>query len=86
MPLSKTELTELRQLMRLAVKKGAAHAANLPGAQVYGQAGTVKTGVHSYLSWFVGYRGDMAVAALETGATADHAAAALAGAFLKAVG
>ena len=85
-PLSKTDLTELRQLMRLAVKKGAAHAASLPGAQVYGQAGTVKTGVHSYLSWFVGYRGDMAVAALESGTTADQAAASLAGAFLKAVG
>jgi membrane peptidoglycan carboxypeptidase len=85
-PLSKTELTELRQLMRLAVKKGAAHAAELPGAQVYGQAGTVKTGAHSYLSWFVGYRGDLAVAAIETGTTADQAAAALAGAFFKAVG
>ena len=85
-PLSKTDLTELRQLMRLAVKKGAAHAAYLPGPQVYGQAGTVKTGVHSYLSWFVGYRGDMAVAALESGTTADQAAASLAGAFLKAVG
>jgi cell division protein FtsI/penicillin-binding protein 2 len=85
-PLSKTSLKELRQLMRLAVVKGAAHAADLPGAQVYGQAGTVKTGAHSYLSWFVGYRGDIAVAALETGTTARQAAAALAGAFLKAVG
>jgi cell division protein FtsI/penicillin-binding protein 2 len=85
-PLSKTELTELRQLMRLAVKKGAAHSANLPGAQVYGQAGTVKTGAHSYLSWFVGYRGDLAVAAIETGTTPDQAAAALAGAFLKKIG
>ena len=72
--------------MRLAVKTGAAHAADLPGAQVYGQAGMVKTGAHSYLSWFVGYRGDMAVAAIETGTTADQAAAALAGDFLKTVG
>jgi cell division protein FtsI/penicillin-binding protein 2 len=85
-PLSKTELTELRQLMRLAVKKGAAHSANLPGAQVYGQAGTVRTGAHAYLSWFVGYRGDLAVAAIETGTTPDQAAAALAGAFLKKIG
>jgi cell division protein FtsI/penicillin-binding protein 2 len=85
-PLSASSLTKLRQLMRLAVVSGAAHPAELSGAQVYGQAGTVKAGPHSYLSWFVGYRGDMAVAAIETGTTAGQAAAALAGAFLKTVG
>jgi cell division protein FtsI/penicillin-binding protein 2 len=85
-PLSASSLAELRQLMRLAVVSGAAHPAELRGAQVYGQAGTVKTGARSYLSWFVGYRGDVAVAAIETGTTADQAAAALAGAFLKTVG
>jgi cell division protein FtsI/penicillin-binding protein 2 len=85
-PLSKAELKELRQLMRLAVKSGAAHPADLRGAQVYGQAGTVKIAAHSYLSWFVGYRGDTAVAAIETGTTAGQTAAALAGAFLKGVG
>jgi cell division protein FtsI/penicillin-binding protein 2 len=85
-PLSASSLTELRQLMRLAVVSGAAHPAELKGAQVYGQAGTVKTGARSYLSWFVGYRGDMAVAVIESGTTADQAAAALAGSFLKTVG
>jgi cell division protein FtsI/penicillin-binding protein 2 len=85
-PMSADSLSELRQLMRLAVKSGAAHPANLPGAQVYGQAGVVKTGTHAYLSWFVGYRGDLAVAAIETGTTASQAAASLAGAFLKTVG
>jgi len=85
-PMSASTLSELRQLMRLAVKSGAARAANLPGAKVYGQAGVVKTGAHSYLSWFVGYRGDLAVAALETGNSANQAAAKLAGTFLKAVG
>jgi len=84
-PLSATALGELRQLMRLAVSKGSAHAANLSGTPVYGQAGVVKTGKHAYLSWFVGYRGDVAVAAIETGTTASQAAAAaLAGAFFKA--
>jgi len=86
MPLSASSLAELRQLMRLAVVSGAAHPAELSGTQVFGQAGTDKTGAHSYLSWFVGYRGDMAVAAIETGTTANQAAAALAGAFLKTVG
>ena len=85
-PLSAADLGKLRQLMRLAVKSGAAHRANLPGAQVYGQAGTVKTAADTYLSWFVGYRGNLAVAAIETGSTANQAAASLAGAFLKAVG
>ena len=46
----------------------------------------VKTGANAYLSWFVGYRGDMAVAAIETGTTANQAAASLAGDFLKKVG
>jgi cell division protein FtsI/penicillin-binding protein 2 len=86
-PLSGKELNELRQLMRLAVKSGTAHAADLPGKSlVYGQAGVVPSGSHSYLSWFVGYRGGLAVAVLETGSTAKQAAAALAGAFLKSVG
>ena len=86
LPMSATSLSELRQLMRLAVKSGAAHPADLPGGGVYGQAGTVKTGANAYLSWFVGYRGDLAVAAIETGRTASQAAASLAGDFLKTVG
>ena len=85
-PLSATGLTELRQLMRLAVTSGSAQAANLPGTPVYGQAGVVQSGHNSYLSWFVGYRGSLAVAVLETGSSASQAAAALAGTFLNAVG
>jgi membrane peptidoglycan carboxypeptidase len=85
-PMSATSLGQLRQLMRLAVKSGAAHPADLPGGGVYGQAGVVKTGANAYLSWFVGYKGDLAVAAIETGTTASQAAAALAGDFLKTVG
>jgi hypothetical protein len=83
-PLSPAGLSDLRQLMRLAVAKGSAHAANLSGTPVYGQAGVVQTGRNAYLSWFVGYRGNLAVAAVETSTTASQAAAAaLAGAFLK---
>jgi cell division protein FtsI/penicillin-binding protein 2 len=85
-PLSATGLTQLRSLMRLAVTSGSAQAANLPGTPVYGQAGVVQSGPHTYLSWFVGYRGSLAVAVLETGSTAQQAAAALAGNFLSAVG
>ena len=85
-PLTSTELDQLRQLMRLAVTSGSAHAADLSGTPVYGQAGVVQSGQHSYLSWFVGYRGSLAVAVLETGTTAAQAAAALAGTFLGNVG
>lgn len=83
--LSANTLTELRQLMRLAVTSGTAQAANVAGTPVYGQAGVVQSGKDTYLSWFVGYRGTTAVAVLETGNTASQAAAAVAGAFLKTV-
>jgi cell division protein FtsI/penicillin-binding protein 2 len=85
-PVQASELDSLRKLMRLSVTSGAAKQANLAGEPVYGQAGVVQTGKHSYLSWFTGYRGGLAVAVLEAGKTADQAAAGLAGAFLKAAG
>ena len=85
-PVSGAQLQELRQLMRLAVTSGSASAANLPGTPVYGQAGVVQSGKHSYLSWFVGYRGSLAIAVLETGTSAAQAAANLAGDFFKTVG
>jgi cell division protein FtsI/penicillin-binding protein 2 len=85
-PLSGGQLDELRQLMRGAVRSGAAGAANLPGKSVYGQAGVVQTGKHAWLSWFVGYRGGVAVTVLEAGATPQQAAASLAGSFLSSVG
>ena len=77
-------MSGLRGLMRGAVRSGAAHAANLSGAQVYGQVGLVHTG-SGWMSWFVGYRGDIAIAAIESGKTAKLSAAALAGAFFSAI-
>jgi cell division protein FtsI/penicillin-binding protein 2 len=82
-PLSTSKLGELRQLMRQAVQSGSARAADVRGEPVCGQSGVVQTGAHAYLSWFVGYRGSMAVAVIETGTTQAQAAAALAGAFLS---
>ena len=82
--LSASQLGELRQLMRVAVRSGIAHGANVAGRpQVFGQAGVVQTGKNAWLSWFVGYRGDMALSVIETGATQAQAAASLAGAFLS---
>ncbi len=76
-------LSALRGLMRGAVRSGAAHAADTRGAQVYGQVGLVHTG-SGWMSWFVGYRNGIAIAAIESGKTPQLSAAALAGAFFSA--
>ncbi len=76
-------LSALRGLMRAAVRSGAARAASVRGAQVYGQVGLVHTG-SGWLSWFVGYREGIAIAAIECGKTPQLSAAALAGAFFSA--
>jgi len=84
-PLTTDKLSALRQLMREAVRSGSARGANVPGQQVYGQAGVVQTGAHAWLSWFVGYRGGMAVAVIETGTNRAQAATWLAGIFLSKI-
>ena len=76
-------MNTVRGLMRGAVRSGAAHAAGRPGSQVYGQVGMVHTG-SGWMSWFVGYHNDIAIAAIETGKTPQLSAAALAGAFFSA--
>lgn len=78
-------MSGLRSLMRGAVKSGAAHAANVRGAQVYGQVGMTHS-QSGWLSWFVGYRGDVAFTVIETANTPQLSAAALAGAFVAALG
>jgi cell division protein FtsI/penicillin-binding protein 2 len=83
--LNQSTMSALRGLMRGAVRSGAAKAASVPGAQVYGQVGMVHTS-SGWMSWFVGYRGDIAFAAIETGKTRQLSAAALAGAFLSTLG
>jgi cell division protein FtsI/penicillin-binding protein 2 len=83
--LKSSTMSALRVLMRGAVRSGAAWAASVPGSQVYGQVGIVHTS-SGWMSWFVGYRGDIALAVIETGKTKQLSAAALAGAFLSALG
>jgi cell division protein FtsI/penicillin-binding protein 2 len=83
--LKSSTMSALRVLMRGAVRSGAAQAASVPGSQVYGQVGLVHTS-SGWMSWFVGYRGDIAFAVIETGKTKQLSAAALAGAFLSALG
>ena len=76
-------IAALRGLMRGAVRSGAAHAASLSGAQVYGQVGLVRT-ASGWMSWFVGYRGGIAITAMEFGKTPQLSAAALARVFFSA--
>ena len=83
--LNPSDMTELRSLMRAAVRSGAAQAANLPGTPVYGQVGLVRTG-STWTSWFVGFRDNIAFTVIESGKTSQLSAAALAGAFLSALG
>ena len=67
--------------------EGAAQAADLAGEPVYGQVGTaaVTTGKHPvWASWFVGYRGDVAIAVLELGHSPAASAAPLAAQILAA--
>ena len=78
-------MSGLRSLMRSAVSSGAAQAANIPGAPVYGQVGLVHSG-SGWTSWFVGYRGNVAFTVIESGRTAELSAAALAGTFIRALG
>jgi len=83
--LSLSAMSELRSLMRNAVRSGAAHGASLPGTPVYGQVGLVRTG-STWTSWFVGFRDNIAFTVIESGKTSQLSAAALAGAFLSALG
>jgi cell division protein FtsI/penicillin-binding protein 2 len=82
--LSPRTMSALRGLMRGAVRSGAARAASVPGPPVFGQVGIVHTS-SGWMSWFAGYRGDIAFAVIETAKTQQLSAAALAGAFLSAL-
>jgi cell division protein FtsI/penicillin-binding protein 2 len=84
-PLDTETLASLRTLMWGTVHSGAAHAADVRGTPVYGQVGLTDDGPDTWLSWFVGYRGDVAFTIVETGHTPQLSAAALAGAFASAL-
>jgi cell division protein FtsI/penicillin-binding protein 2 len=84
-PFAAGALASLRGLMRDAVRSGAARRANISGQLVYGQVGTVRlrSGKHpKWAAWFVGYRGDIAFAAVEFTASPRISAAPLAHSFL----
>jgi cell division protein FtsI/penicillin-binding protein 2 len=88
LPLTASTLTSLRQLMRKAVTSGAAQSADVPGSPVYGQTALVQVGSGAsatWQSWFVGFRGDVAFAILESDSSPQVSASFLAAQFLNAL-
>jgi len=88
-PFAAGTLDSLRNLMRDAVRSGAARGANVSGQLVYGQVGTAQltSGRHQkWATWFVGYRGDIAFAVVEFTASPRVSAAPLAASFLRSAG
>ena len=85
-PFAAGTLASLRDLMRDAVRSGAARPANLGGQMVYGQVGTapLTSGKHQkWATWFVGYRGGIAFAAVEFTTSPRVSAAPLVRSFLR---
>jgi cell division protein FtsI/penicillin-binding protein 2 len=86
--LGESDLNTLRTLMRGTVRSGVGTGANLAGQPVYGQVGTAAYGTgkhHKWVSWFVGYRGDVAFAVLQVTPTASTPSVPLAARFLAGV-
>jgi cell division protein FtsI/penicillin-binding protein 2 len=74
---------ELQGLMREAVAHGSAAAAD-NSHSVYGQAGSARFAKHGpWISWFVGYQGNIAFAVAELVPSPSDSVAALAGSFLR---
>jgi cell division protein FtsI/penicillin-binding protein 2 len=88
LPLTAGALNSLRQLMRKAVTSGSAQSADVPGSPVYGQTALIQVGSGAsatWQSWFVGFRGDVAFAILESDSSPQVSASFLAAQFLNAL-
>jgi cell division protein FtsI/penicillin-binding protein 2 len=83
-PFGTQVVSDLRTLMRSTVTDGAGRAADVGGAPVYGQVGSVPVGSGGLrAAWFVGFQGNVAFAVLELTRSAQVSAAPLAGEFLR---
>jgi cell division protein FtsI/penicillin-binding protein 2 len=81
-------VSQLRSLMRAAVRRGAGKAADVPGSAVYGQVGSAplgRAGKGLWTAWFVGYFGHIAFAVLLLAKSPSVSAAPVAGQFVRAV-
>jgi cell division protein FtsI/penicillin-binding protein 2 len=85
-PFSPQVMGTLRSLMRDTVASGAARAANLRGEPVFGQVGAAPLttqNVRTWVNWFVGFRGDVAIAVLTFGNPHTAVATPVAARFLR---
>ncbi|MEO6713952.1 MAG: penicillin-binding transpeptidase domain-containing protein [Mycobacteriales bacterium] len=84
-PIPPAIIASLRVLMRQVVTEGTGKAAETPGKPVSGKTGTAEFGSKPPFpthAWFVGFRGDVAVAVIvEGGGTGGQVAAPIVGAF-----
>lgn len=89
-PMEPGHAATLQELMRLVVAQGTGTRARLPGAPVAGKTGTAEFGTASPLrthAWFIGFRGDLAVAVVvEDGGFGGEVAAPIAADFFRRVG
>jgi cell division protein FtsI/penicillin-binding protein 2 len=89
-PLPEGVAPTLQELMRLVVAEGTATRAQLPGEPVRGKTGTAEFGTQRpprTHAWFIGYRGDLAVAVVvEDAGFGGQVAAPLARDFLARAG
>jgi cell division protein FtsI/penicillin-binding protein 2 len=80
----------LRELMRLVVAEGTGTAAQLPGEPVHGKTGTAEFGTERpprTHAWFVGFRGDVAIAVVvEDGGFGGQVSAPIAREVLRQIG
>jgi cell division protein FtsI/penicillin-binding protein 2 len=83
-PFGTQVVSALRALMRSTVTGGLGRGADVDGAPVYGQVGSVPMGSGGLrAAWFVGFQGNVAFAVLELTRSARVSAAPLAGEFLR---